>query len=92
MGGSSRVEAGVGGSSRVVTTMVKDLSAEAGDTVCIRDPERTHMPQSKQTRMPQQLKPTGPRILEPVVCKKRRHQNETPVNHNKRRPHSTCQN
>ena len=60
-------------------TVVKNLSANAGDTGSIPSPGRSHMPRSNEARVPQLLKP---RTLEPVLCNKRSHCNEKPVHHN----------
>lgn len=59
------VRRGAGG-SRVVTTVVKDLSAEAGDMVSIRDPERTHMLRASKPECAAAEAHGPPRILEPV--------------------------
>ena len=53
--------------------MVRNLSANAGNTDLIPDLGRSHMPQSNKAHTPQLLKPKS---LEPVIRKRRDHSNE----------------
>ena len=70
--------------------MVKNPSANAGDTGSSPGPGRSHMPQSNEARVPQLLSPRSrarepqllkPACLEPVLRNKRSHCNEKPVHH-----------
>ena len=60
--------------------MVKNLSANAGDTGLIPGLGRFHMPWGSQACTPQLLKPT---CLELVLCNKRNQHSEKPLPHNK---------
>ena len=60
-------------------SVVRNLPASAGDMGSIPDPGRFHMPHSNQARVLQVLKPM---CLEPMLCTKRSHHNEKPVQHN----------
>ena len=59
--------------------MVRNLSANAGNTDLIPDLGRSHMPQSNKAHTPQLLKPKS---LESMFCNKRSHQNEKPTHSN----------
>ena len=54
--------------------MVKNLPVNAGDTGSIPGPRRSHTSQSSEAHAPELLKPV---CLEPVLCDKRSHQQET---------------
>ena len=53
--------------------MVRNLSANAGDTDLIPDLGRSHMPQRQLLK---------PKSLESMLCNKRSHQNEKPAHSN----------
>ena len=58
--------------------VVKNLSANAGDTGLIPGLGKSHMLQGNKARAPPLLKPA---CLEPVLCNKRSHHNEKPALH-----------
>ena len=61
-------------------SLVKNPPSNAGDMGSVPDPVRSHMLWGNKAGVPQLL---SPHPLEPGLCKKRRHQNEEPMDHNK---------
>ena len=63
--------------------MDKNPSANAGDMSLIPGPGRFQMLQATKAHVPQLLKPLN---LETVLCNKRSHRNEKPMQHKEEEP------